>query len=50
MTQLKGHADFNPASDIPSLKGKVILVTGGKFSRMHPSHQQGVSFSAANLN
>jgi hypothetical protein len=27
---IEAHADFNPATDIPSLEGKVIFITGGK--------------------
>ncbi|KAF2800200.1 NAD(P)-binding protein [Melanomma pulvis-pyrius CBS 109.77] len=29
MPAIVGHVDFNPEKDIPSLKGKVIFVTGG---------------------
>ncbi|KAL7912407.1 NAD(P)-binding protein [Trichoderma velutinum] len=29
MPRLSGFADFNPEKDIPSLSGKVVLVTGG---------------------
>lgn len=32
MPRLGGIADFNPEKDIPSLNGKVILVTGGVFT------------------
>jgi hypothetical protein len=30
MAALKGFADFDADKDLPSLKGKVILITGGK--------------------
>lgn len=29
MPRLAGIANFNPEKDIPSLSGKVVLVTGG---------------------
>jgi NAD(P)-dependent dehydrogenase (short-subunit alcohol dehydrogenase family) len=48
MPAISGHVDFNPAKDIPSLEGKVILITGGTaglgresiltISRHNPSH------------
>lgn len=32
MPRLGGVANFNPDKDIPSLSGKVVLVTGGAFT------------------
>lgn len=32
MPRLGGVANFNPEKDIPSLSGKVVLVTGGVFA------------------
>lgn len=32
MPRLGGFADFNPEKDIPSLNGKVVLITGGVFT------------------
>jgi hypothetical protein len=30
MGAIEANANFNPATDIPSLEGKVIFITGGK--------------------
>jgi hypothetical protein len=32
MPRLGGIADFNPEKDIPSLNGKVVVITGGVFT------------------
>lgn len=34
MPQIEGLVDFDPARDIPSLEGKVILITGGIIIRL----------------
>jgi hypothetical protein len=33
MPNLEEFVEFNPEKDIPSLEGKVIFVTGGRFPR-----------------
>src|SRR4051794_10276939 len=33
-SQLEGFADFTPDRDLPSLKGKVIFITGGELGDM----------------
>ena len=30
MKAIEANEDFNPLTDIPSLQGKVIFITGGK--------------------